>query len=448
MSAVPANKKRNYWYLLLSATVILSWVTIYNHYPIIYPDSGNYIESGMKLETPMDRPITYGIFIRLFSLNGLSLLPVVLIQNLILSFLLLETIISIVRKNVIIVFLSTVVGLGLFTGLSWVSNQIFADFFTPFIFLSAYLFVFSQLDPRKRKLILFIFILSVASHLSHVSIAICTLLIATTFGMLLIKEERKKLFLRSALLITLSLATVFVMGAAVSKSSAIFFTGKLAESGILKAFLDERCDIEHYKLCDHRNSIEPVAAFFIWGEKSTTGKLGGWKEANQEYQEICKAILTDPKFLKLVLAESAKSSIRQFGLISIGESTLGIYQDSKISGTLVKSFPKDLVIFESSRQARETLSYDAQNKIYTAVYWFSMFAVITLLLLSFLRLINLSESYILLVIVVLAGITANNILGASLANAIDRFGVRVAWLFTLLALLAPFAKKVKAKQPT
>ena len=42
-----------------------------NGFPIVYSDTSTYIASGLELETPFDRPITYGLFLRFFSLNGL-----------------------------------------------------------------------------------------------------------------------------------------------------------------------------------------------------------------------------------------------------------------------------------------------------------------------------------------------------------------------------------------
>ncbi|HQP01967.1 MAG TPA: hypothetical protein PK337_06695, partial [Bacteroidia bacterium] len=57
----------------------------YNGFPIVYSDTSTYIASGLELETPFDRPITYGLFLRLFSFNGLSLWFVIFFQGLIVS---------------------------------------------------------------------------------------------------------------------------------------------------------------------------------------------------------------------------------------------------------------------------------------------------------------------------------------------------------------------------
>ena len=60
---------------------MLGGAALYNSYPLLYPDTGTYAHSGLKLFVPQDRPILYGLFIRLSSLWA-SLWFVVLAQAL------------------------------------------------------------------------------------------------------------------------------------------------------------------------------------------------------------------------------------------------------------------------------------------------------------------------------------------------------------------------------
>ena len=52
---------------LLSAFILII-PAFYNGFPLVYSDTGAYISSGMELIFPIDRPITYGLFMRLCSL--------------------------------------------------------------------------------------------------------------------------------------------------------------------------------------------------------------------------------------------------------------------------------------------------------------------------------------------------------------------------------------------
>ena len=70
------------------ALIIISIAAIVNGFPLWYPDTSTYLASGFELETPADRPIGYGIFIRLTSLNGASVWLVIVAQSIIIYYLL------------------------------------------------------------------------------------------------------------------------------------------------------------------------------------------------------------------------------------------------------------------------------------------------------------------------------------------------------------------------
>ena len=50
---------------ILAGTLVLMWPAFVNGYPLIYSDTSTFIHSAFELQPPMDRPITYGLFIRL-----------------------------------------------------------------------------------------------------------------------------------------------------------------------------------------------------------------------------------------------------------------------------------------------------------------------------------------------------------------------------------------------
>src|SRR6056297_1608751 len=79
-------------------TVILSIVGLFNGYPLVYSDTGTYIYSGFNYFIPNDRPVSYGLFIKFFSLSY-SAWFVILIQNLITAFVLFELINLIIGKK-------------------------------------------------------------------------------------------------------------------------------------------------------------------------------------------------------------------------------------------------------------------------------------------------------------------------------------------------------------
>lgn len=412
---------------------------LYNGYPIIYNDTATYIKSGFNLDTPADRPITYGIFILLTSLFKTSLFLTVFFQNLILSWLLLECFIKCLSKSFLKYFLLTITVLAIFTGLPWVSNQIFADLFTSFIFLSTFL-ILTYTDEKKTKIyfLYFTFLWSVGSHLSHISITQLFLYTSLPFAIIIVHKNlhltKAVIFKRGLALIIIGLSAILIMGSAISKSSSIFFTGKLCENGILKKYLDENCATTNYKLCAYKDELNYRAFEFVWNPNCVTNKLGGWKAMKQEYSAIDKAIVTNPKYFKMLVVESVKATFDQFTLNNIGEGNGNLLNDSNNTYTINRFFPREFNNYvQSAESKKEGINFPFFNSIYNVCYMLFAFLFAFLFIKK-----TISKQFniiYLLSLLIIIGITINNVMSASLANAIDRFGVRVIWLMVFVTIL-------------
>ena len=427
-----------YSFNLIGAALLLSWLSLYNGYPILYPDSATYIKSGFAFETPPDRPITYSIFILISSFYKVSLFLTVFAQNLILAWLLLEVFIKCLRPTALPFFLALIAVLSACTGISWVSNQIFADVFTSFIFLSAFLIItYPEANRKKFYLLLFIFLLSVASHLSHISISILFLLILLPSALLILPgaQELKGLLIlkRIALLICITTAAVLSMSSALSKSTPVFFTGKLCENGILKKYLEENCEKTPYRLCAFTNELTCPATDFVWAKTGATNKLGGWNAVRTEYAAIDSRIMHNPKYLKLFAKESVKITLAQCCMNAIGEANSIIKNNENVLTTQQKYFGKEESLFKHSHQYNEDLSYSRFNAVYSFFIGISLLAFLLFIIRKIFRKEYDPLSFFCLL--VLTGIASNNMLGASLANATNRFGLRVIWMLTFCVLL-------------
>src|SRR6188768_305561 len=51
---------------LLIGLFLITWPAFYNGYPLVYSDTGSYLKTSVDLQAAIDRPIGYGIFIRMF----------------------------------------------------------------------------------------------------------------------------------------------------------------------------------------------------------------------------------------------------------------------------------------------------------------------------------------------------------------------------------------------
>jgi hypothetical protein len=70
---------------MMFAAAMLSWVALWNGYPLVFSDSQRYLNGGILRYLPSEAPIFYGVFLIPLHLDGLSLWPVVAAQSLLLA---------------------------------------------------------------------------------------------------------------------------------------------------------------------------------------------------------------------------------------------------------------------------------------------------------------------------------------------------------------------------
>lgn len=422
------------------AALLLCWVAFFNGFPLVYSDTGTYLESGLTLETPLDRPITYGLLIRFFSLNGISLWPVIIIQSFLLTFLIWKTIQEFFGegKSARILFSVGILVLSFLSALPVVAGELIADIFTAICLLSFFLLVFGRDTKHARVYLFIIFTLSVACHISHVLIIIALVVLILIARWL---QKRKDTPVYSALkpmLITTLLAVVALMSmmSSISKSRHVFMMGHLVETGILNAYLDDNCGKKNISLCAYRDRIPPGAETFIWNSDgdSVLLKTGGWLGSKEEYSRIISETFGEWKYLKMHIASAFTGTVRQLYTIRAGEG-LGVYDSSMlVSQRIKKYFPGEYPSYLNSRQSADEFAalpvIDAINKITTAI------AVLVILAWCIYRRKSSSHAlYWRFTGIILAAYLLNCAICATFATVANRFGARLSWMFILLAVI-------------
>ena len=421
--------------IVLGALALMTDAFI-NGFPIVYSDTSTYLASGFQLETPFDRPITYGLFLRVFSLNGLSTWLVVFAQATITSTLIFLTVKLLTgNKRFLKIGLITSVFLALFTGLSWTVSQLMPDIFTPIALLCIVMIFSGEFKRGKMVLLYVLFLLSVAMHISHILL----------YGLILIAAFIVKRFFFSdifqtarnsqiAILLALTIIAIVTMGSAISKSKHVFFMGAMVEHGILQQFLDDKCNTTDYKLCVYRNSLPEKAYQFVWDEDSPFYKIGGWKESKQEFNEIIFETLTTPKYIGLHIKESLKATFQQLVLFKIGDGNGSFPEGTQLHSRIHKYFPNELDQYANSRQNQSQLGFlDVFNSLFSAVI------ILSLIILVFLQIRfwnQFNGHFKLVLIVLLTGILLNAWDCGTFANAIDRLGCKMIWLIPFMAILS------------
>jgi len=400
----------------------------YNGFPIVYSDTSTYIASGFELETPFDRPITYGLFLRIFSINGLSLWSVIFFQALILSYVIFLLVRLVTDENsflkpglLVIIFLSV------FTGVSWTVSQIMPDIFTSVAFLCATLILSDTTKGSTLFLLYVLFFISVAMHISHV--LLFTLVLIVTFGLrdfILPKGTYPKRNLQIAIMLLLTVASFITMGSAVSKSKHVFFMGAMVEHGIAKRYLDDYCPSKQYKLCAYKDSLPDRAYKFVWDKASPFYKIGGWKETKSEFNEIIFGTLTQPKYIGMQIFESIKATGQQLTRFAIGDGNGSFLGGTLLNERISKYFFRDAPAYASSRQNLSQLNcLTFCNSLFSIVLGLSLICLVFLFS-KFTSTLNAPIR--ITVIIFFIGTVCNAWDCGTFANAIDRLGCKMIWL--------------------
>ena len=146
-------------------------VAIWNGFPLIFFDTSGYVLEGLGHIFLVERAPVYAEL--LFLAGGrFSLWPVVILQALITSYMILEVARAEVAKLSLAGLAAIGACLSLFTGIAWYVGQVEPDIFTPVVILGSYLLLFrsDRLGRAGRRWIIGLTGLAVACHPSHLGL--------------------------------------------------------------------------------------------------------------------------------------------------------------------------------------------------------------------------------------------------------------------------------------
>jgi hypothetical protein len=431
--------KQVLWIVL--GAVFLLFPAFYNGYPLVYADTSTYLSAGFELETPLDRPITYSLFLRIASLNGASLWSVIFIQGLLISYLIHQLLLILFPAVSIRFFRNTLFFLALGTTLPWTVSQLIPDIFTPVLLLCVTILLVghTQLSKKTTLALYSLFLVATAMHISHFTFNIIFLLgiyCLSKLGWLLPKG---KIHFRSiAIFLLLTGISFITMSAAISKSKHGFLMGAMIENGVIQPYLEEYCPTEDYQICAYRNELPDRGYLFLWDEASPFYQLGGWKNTKEEFNTIIYHTLTEPKYIGLHIQASLRATFNQLCRFRVGDGN-GMFLEKTLLYQRIQAYiGHEIPIYSNSRQNKQTLFY-----INYCNWW--LYSIVLLSIVVFLfrwKIISNNPNLYFVTLLLLIAILLNAWSCGTFANAINRLGSKVIWLFPLLVWCSLSTKKV------
>jgi hypothetical protein len=173
--------------LVLAGSVMLSWVALFNHAPLVFADSLGYATAPFRGEVPGLFSIFYS-FLILPLHQGVTLWPIVFVQGAMLTHLLYLTTRcvsadSVSKPGTLLI----IAGLCIFSSLPWISGQIRPDVLSPVLLLGMFLLAFcgDHLHGGELLYVSALTMVGITAHFSHVPIA---------FGLILLCIGMKPIF--------------------------------------------------------------------------------------------------------------------------------------------------------------------------------------------------------------------------------------------------------------
>ena len=326
------------------------------------------------------------------------------------------------------------------------------DFFAPLSVLIIFILL------KKKNISIFawitlsiILIYSMISHFSHLligSVLIAIILILKYSGNRYLFSVKYKRILITACIIFSSwlilpgINTIVENKFILAKGSHVMFMAHLNQTGILKKFLDEKCDDDEFKdcvLCHYKDSLPTDLASFIWSEKQILQKCGGWINSKDEFNKIIIATLSEPKYLFLNIYKSLTYGLIQLTDNKIGSGLSGYNKGSAPYGLIEEKFPDELNDYLLSRENLWNgvkLKLETLNIFHLFLLFFSLYFVVLIFTTSLVS--KLDSDTVFFLLFVIMGIVINSFTTAGLSSPYGRYQARVVWMlpFALAIILS------------
>lgn len=419
---------------VIISTIALSIVAIWNAFPLLYADTSTFLVSGFELETPFDRPISYGILLRIFSLNGLFIWLVVISQSFLVSWLSLRLFHSAKNHEKWQWFgVLALTCAALFSTVSWYTSLLTPDIFSAIAALALINLLVEGSSKRITVTLYLIFFISVTMHLGHVSYFIVFIALLALLKLIKSVHVLKAIrWQKLAVVFSLTCLAILTMGSAMAKAKNGFFLAAMLENGVLKPYLDEACETQEYELCKFKDELPEKAWEFLWLESSPFYKMGDWKGTREEFSTIISETLTTPKYIALHIQCSLSASLKQAVTFGVADGTGAFGEETELNQRIHNYLPNSVLGFEYSRQYKDQLK---------GMEWLNRFLILTTLCFAlvalawFLRWKKLSEKTQLMLLLMLIALLLNVWVSGTFGNAIPRLGGKMIWFLPIIAFL-------------
>jgi hypothetical protein len=407
---------------------------LWNGYPLLQWDTGGYLARWYEGYLVPSRSTVFGLYLHFgedssFRINlGIQALATLWILQLTLR------VFGIVRPRLLI---GSSIVLILSTALPWLASTLLTDIFAGLSVLALFILVLhGDKISGVEKSALFIFTaFAAASH--SATLAVLLGLCCAGWIMRALLRARIPLSGLAQGSLTIAFGALMLVAANFALSGQLAWTpggtgvafGRMLQDGIVTKYLRDHCPQAKLKLCPYRDQLPATADQFLWGN-SMFNALGRFEGMNDEMGFIVTHSLADYPLLQAEAALAAAA--QQLVHVATGEGTNGWIPHTY--GIIERYLPAQLEPMRAAHQQHWDINFAAINWIHIPVALVSMLAVFALFGHAVLR--RRLDDLALLAATVSLALLGNAVICGVISGPHDRYGARMAWLATLVALIA------------
>jgi len=420
-------------WILASAAMLLALMApaLWNGFPLIFPDTGGYLDRPILGTLGMGRSALYGLF--LYTGVPFSFWPNAVLQSALTIWLIVLTMRAHGLGGRPWLALGIVAMLTVCTSLPWFSGQLMPDILFPAAVLAVYLLSYhNERHARwERFLLAAVIVFAIPSHMAAAGMCvavIAALWLLAQFKPLALPKPRLWFAAGSvaagiALCPTSNLAITGNFAFTPGGSSFLF--GRLIEDGIVARYLGEYCPDASLRLCDFKATLPEDADDWLWDGNSPFRKLGSRKGFSTEERAITWATLE--RYPLTHVSTAIVAAITQFFTF---QTEVGVDNNDPTVYMFAEHFPQLFAQFMRARQQAERFDVALLNYLHVPIAALSVAGLGVALL--FRRRLKITPEAAALCLVILLALTANAAICGVFSHPVDRYQSR-------LVLLAPLA---------
>jgi hypothetical protein len=432
VAAIPDSQRRVLVWIVASTAMVLVLLApaLWNGFPLIFPDTGGYVERPLLGTLDMGRSALYGLF--LYAGIATAFWPNVILQAALTAWLIVMTLraLGLGGRPWLAFAIAAMLTVG--TSLPWFASQLMPDILFPAAVLAIYLLAFqaAQLKGWERCGLAAVIVIAIPSHMAAAGLCVALIIALWLLTRLAPNALPKPKLSIAAAAVAAGVAFCPISNYAITGNfiftpgGSSFLFGRLVEDGIVARYLDERCPDPALRLCAHKSKVPDEADDWLWGD-SPFYTLGGWSEFAAEERVIIVATLKRYPLMHATTAVSA--AVKQFLAF---QTEISIEDNGPTIETFTAQTPQLVPLFMQARQQTDHFNVAPLNFLHVPVASLAI-AVLGLALLARRRL-RVAPDLAALCLTILLALAANAAICGIFSHPVDRYQSR-------LVPLAPFA---------